>query len=323
MSSIHKSLRLAQLPELLKTKARTTGELTERFGVPQRTIQRDLETLREAGQGIVETKRGLYFIPSSTIQLNALEALAVHTAARLLFHHSPTRSHHYQSALEKLAKLLPEPAQGLAFQSAEELRQRKLDDRSLELVARAWFEGRVLTFEYRSAKGSGQWRRKELEVYFVEVNRDNLAPYAIGFERTFHKKVMTWKLSRMRNTNLLNDRYTIPESFNPKDYLSSAWGVVGTSGGPVTEVRLRFIPEAAQRLLEGDFPNFVGQIELPDGGLELSLLAGTDDHGFPLEILSWVHSWGYKVEVLAPGNLRERWKSEVLQLAQKLSAEAE
>jgi CRISPR-associated endonuclease/helicase Cas3 len=127
----------------------------------------------------------------------------------------------------------------------------------------------------------------------------------------------------MRHTNLLTVSYTIPETFNPKDYLTSAWGVIGTSGGPVTEVKLRFIPEAAQRLLEGDFPNFIKQEKLEDGSLELSLLAGTDDSGFPLEILSWVQSWGHKVDVLAPENLRERWKSEILLLAQRLSGEAQ
>jgi hypothetical protein len=42
----------------------------------------------------------------------------------------PSRSYPYQTGLEKLAKLLPEPAQHLAFQSAEELPGRKSDDRS-------------------------------------------------------------------------------------------------------------------------------------------------------------------------------------------------
>jgi CRISPR-associated endonuclease/helicase Cas3 len=86
---------------------------------------------------------------------------------------------------------------------------------------------------------------------------------------------------------------------------------------------LRFIPEAAQRLLEGDFPNLIKQEALADGGLELSLWAATDDSGFPLEILSWVHSWGHKVEVLVPENLRQRWRSEILLLTQQLSNEAQ
>jgi predicted DNA-binding transcriptional regulator YafY len=68
MSAIYKARRLAELPSLLSVRARTTKELAERFGVPQRTIQRDLETLRDSGQGIVESKRGHYFIPSSSVQ---------------------------------------------------------------------------------------------------------------------------------------------------------------------------------------------------------------------------------------------------------------
>ena len=308
--AIGKARRLAEIPQLLQLKPRTTHELVERFGVPVRTIQRDLETLRDAGEGIEEIRRGLYTIPSDQSRINAVEALAIHAAARLLYHHAPTRNPFYLSALEKLAALLPEPARRIAFQSSGELRARPGDDRALELVARAWFERRVLAFEYLSPTGSGAWRRKELEVYFVEVSRENLAPYVIGFERTFHEQVLTWKLSRMRHTQLLNDTYTIPEAFDPRTYLSNAWGVIGTSGGAVTRVRLRFMPEAAYRLREGGYPNMTLEETAPDGSLTVSLQAGTDSSGFPLEILSWVQSWGARVEVLEPETLRKRWLEE-------------
>ena len=148
--AIGKARRLAEIPQLLQLKPRTTHELVERFGVPVRTIQRDLETLRDAGEGIEEVRRGLYTIPSAPSRLRAVEALAIHAAARLLYHHAPARNPFYLSALEKLAALLPEPARSLAFQSSEELRSRPSDDRALELVSRAWFEGRVLSFEYRA-----------------------------------------------------------------------------------------------------------------------------------------------------------------------------
>lgn len=310
-----KARRLTEIPKLLRRKPRTTSELVEHFGVPVRTVQRDLVTLREAGEGIEEVQRGLYTIPSAPSRLNAVEALAIHAAARLLYHHAPARNRFYLSALEKLALLLPEPARKIALQSSEELRARPSDDRALELVSRAWFEGRVLAFEYLSPSGSGAWRRKELEVYFVEVSRENLAPYAIGFERTFHKQVLTWKLSRMRHTQLLSDTYIIPESFDPRIYLSNAWGVIGTSGGAVTRVRLRFMPEAAYRLREGGYPNLTLEETLPDGSLTVSLLAGTDSRGFPLEILSWVQGWGARVEVLEPELLRQRWLEEARQVA--------
>jgi len=317
--AVSKARRLAEIPKLLRLKPRTSRELAERFGVPLRTVQRDLETLREMGEGLEEVRRGLYALPATESRLSAVEALAIHAAARLLYHHAPARNPFYLSALEKLAALLPEPARTVAFQSSKELRERPPDDRALELVARAWFEGRVLAFEYLSPGGSGEWRPKELEVYFVEVSRENLAPYAIGYERRFHDRVLTFKLSRMRYARLLEETYTVPDTFDPRAYLTNAWGVIGTSGGPVTRVRLRFAPEATYRLREGGYPNLTLEEALPDGRLTVSLQVGTDRGGFPLEILSWVQSWGPRVEVLEPEGLRTRWLEEARQVLDRFS----
>ena len=307
-----KAQRLAEIPELLRLKPRTTKELAERYRVPVRTIQRDLETLRASGQIIESLTRGRYVISESTSALNPVEALAVHAAVRLLYHHSPTRNRYYRSALEKLAALLPEPARGIAAVSAQDLMVRRGDDRTLEMVARAWFDGRVLAFDYRSPTGSGKWRPKELEVYFIEINRDNLATYAIGYERSFHERTLTWKLSRMKNTRLLEDAYTLPNNFDPKAYLLTAWGVVGTSGGPTVTVQLKFQGESAERILEGGYPNMT--IAKVDDAIIAEVVVGTDDGGFPLEILPWVRSWGPGVEVLEPKVLRQRWLEEARKL---------
>ena len=307
-----KAQRLAELPALLRLKPRTTRELAERYDVPVRTIQRDLDTLRSSGHLLDSPSRGRYFIHADTSALNPVEALAVHVAVRLLYHHSPTRNHFYRSALEKLAALLPEPAREIAAASAQDLRVRSSDDRALEFVARAWFEGRVLAFDYRSPTGSGQWRPKELEVYFIEVSRDNLATYAIGYERSFHKRVLTWKLSRMKNTRLLGDAYLIPEDFDPTRYLATAWSVMGTSGGPTVSVQLRFEGESAERILEGGYPNMT--VKQAGDAVLAEVVVGTDDDGFPLEILSWVRSWGPQVEVLGPETLRVRWLEDAKKL---------
>lgn len=315
LGAVTKARRLAAIPELLKLKPRTTHELAVRFGVPIRSIQRDLETLREEGLGIEEVRRGLYQIPASPSSLSAVEALAVHAATRLLYHHALARNRFYQSALEKLAAMLPEPARSIAFKSAEEVLSRSGDDRALEMVARAWFEGRVLAFDHLSPAGSGRPRPKELEVYFVEISRDNLAPYAIGYERSWHRGVLTFKLSRMRNTRLLDDTYTIPEDFDPRAYLTNAWGIIGSSGGPPVTVRLRFAREAAYRLKEGGYPNLVIEKELAGGGLEVAVQTGTDGQGFPREILPWVLGWGPRVEVLEPLELQRRWLEEARQVA--------
>lgn len=112
--------RLAAMPDLLRLKPRSTRELAERFGVPVRTVQRDLETLRDMGEGVEVVSRGLHAIPNTESKLNAVEALAIHAATRLLYHHAPVRNPFYLSAMEKLATLLPEPARKAAFQSSWE-----------------------------------------------------------------------------------------------------------------------------------------------------------------------------------------------------------
>lgn len=319
-NEVTKIERLWEMRELLERKPRTTAELAERFSAPQRTIQRDLATLRELGITVRQVKRGVYTIDAKPSALNAVEALAVHAATRLLYHHAPARSRYYQSAMEKLAQLLPEPARSIALKSAEDVLSKAGSDRTLELVARAWLEGRILAFDYRSSSGSGTPRPKELEVYFIEISRTNLAAYAIGYERSFHQRVLTFKLSRMQRVRLLNQHYTIPEDFDPRAYLSTAWGVIGTSGGPTVEVRLHFNAEAARRIDEGGYPNLEVTSRHSDGSIDVRILAGSDSSGFPLEILPWVQSWGAKVEVLAPEALRQRWLEEAMQVAVQAAA---
>jgi len=204
--------------------------------------------------------------------------------------------------------MLPEPLRGLLLRSTQGLEARQGESRTLEMVARALLERRVLAFEYRSG-GSKNWRPKELLVYFLEANRANLGLYAIGYERTYHRAVLTFKLSRMRHARLLDESYEIPQDFDPNAYLRRAWGVVGVREKGV-EVRLRFAPEAAWRVLEGDYPGLHLEEELPDGSLLARLEAAPFKGGVPWEVLAWVQSFGPRVEVLSPPELRRLWLEE-------------
>jgi predicted DNA-binding transcriptional regulator YafY len=185
------------------------------------------------------------------------------------------------------------------------------------MVARALLERRVLAFEYRSG-GSKNWRPKELLVYFLEANRTNLGLYAVGYERTYHKAILTFKLSRMRNARLLADTYEFPGDFDPTLYFRQAWGVVGVREEAI-EVRLRFAPEAAWRVLEGDYPGLVVERELADGSLQARLSAAPFKGGVPWEVLAWIQSFGPRVEVLSPPELRALWLEEARQVLVKAS----
>lgn len=313
-----KALRLLEARDLLTARPYTAQELARALGVDKRTALRylleDLQAIEVAKEG-----RSPRYQLLQSQELSPVEALVTHSALRMLYHHAPGHNPVYLEALLKLARRMPEPAQSLAIRSTEDLKHRlarRLDEGdALGKVAEAWFRQQAIEFYYRKPSGSGRARRNELEVYFVEISRLNLGVYVIGYERSYHRKLRTYKLNRMSRIRPIGEAgaYRIPADFDPRGYLSDAWGVVGGSGGAPVEVRLRFKPEAAYRLREGGYPE-MELLELPEGGLEARFTVGTDNEGFPLEILSWVQGWGPRVEVLAPENLRRRWLEEARQV---------
>ena len=145
------------MAEALKLRPMRVGELARRFGVRERTVERDLEALLELGFPVERLARGLYRIADRPPSLHPIEALALFAAGRLLYHQAPTRQ--YRMALDKLASMLPEPLRGLLLRSTQGLEARQGESRTLEMVARAILERRVLAFEYRSG-GSKNCRPK-------------------------------------------------------------------------------------------------------------------------------------------------------------------
>ncbi len=142
---------------------------------------------------------------------------------------------------------LPERIRHTLNASVKDTGATPFAERQMEQVATAWIDGRVLNFDYRRPNGDVE-PGNELCVYFIEISRDNLAPYVIGLERRNRGQVRTFKLSRMTNMSLHQDTYEIDPHFDPTRFLSDAWGVIG-SENPLT-VTVRFAPEAAYRVLE-------------------------------------------------------------------------
>ena len=314
--ALGKVKRLFAMVDLLESKPRTTRELATYFSDHEsftRTIQRDLQTLREVFP-LVE-QGDTYALPPRAGFLYPIQSLALYSAARLLYHHSPSNSGHYRAALERLAKQLPEAAQ-LPLLGGLQERTARSEVAQLEDVASAWFGQKVLSFEYHAPNKAATQRR--LEVYFIEISRVNLDTYVLG--RDVDKgELRTFKLSRMHRTRITGEGYRVPADFDPAKVLNHAWGVIGLSGGGLREVRLRFHPDAIYRLLEGGYRHLhLGETDA-QGWLEVTLEVGTDGEGFPLELLSWVQGWGARVRVVGPPDLKRRWLEE----AQKVAAYAD
>ncbi len=299
--TLSKAARLADLVERLRLRPHGVAELAEHYGTTRRTIERDLHELRDLGHSLREHEHR-YALPDQASALNDVEALAVYSATRLLVH-TGIGEHHYRRALEKLARQLPNPARGPLIAAVDRLDSAPAD-RTLDLVAQAWFQGRVLRCTYHGAR-SGSRNRLELEIWFYEVNRRNLEPYVLAFDRARSREVRIYKLARMHEVNLLTDTYEIPADFDPHEHLDGTWGIV--VGDPV-RVRIRTAPEVAFWFEEqrADQPRFSILEHHQDGSLTVEVVgqraAGGDVH----ELLSFLLGWGKRIEVLEPPDIRER-----------------
>lgn len=310
--TVGKAQRLALLKEELARRPRRVVELAGEHGCTRRTIERDLVTLVEQlGVELRKDGDGRYFVPRKASALNEVEALAVYSATRLLTH-TGVGERHYRTALEKLANQVPEPARTSLLRSVDDLRQGP-EDRTLDLVAQAWFQRRVLRCEYDSAN-SGTTSPRELEIYFFELNRRNLEPYVLAFDRTKNKKVVVLKLARMRNVMLRDENYEIPSDFDPKARLDPAFGIVV---GEEFEVTLRAGDTVAKRMTENGDRSLRLGADAGEGRRFVHVTATRDSQGRPLEILPWLLGWGSAIEVVAPDFVRSALRAE---LAKALAA---
>jgi len=272
-------------------------------GTSRRTIERDLVTLAEQmGEQLRKDDNHRWYIPNRAPGLNEVEALAVYSATRLLLH-TGVGERHYRTALEKLAQQVPEPARAGLLKSVDQLAAAP-EDRVLDQVAQAWFQRRVLKCRYLSAN-SGTAATRELEVYFYEINRRNLEPYVLAFDRTQRQRVLVFKLARMSDVRLLDETYEIPADFDPNSQLHASFGIVV---GEEVQIDLRVPERVARRMAEGADRNLRLGEKLPDDKRMVHVVGTLDDAGRPLELLPWLLSWGSSIEVVAPQEVRDQMR---------------
>ena len=318
--------RILELVRQLQQRRLTTRELipllfgridpkSQTFKNKQRDVQRYLQQLeQDYGFEICSdpANSNKKFIASAGRDgLAPLEALALHAATRMLYHHAPNRT--YRKALQRLLDFLPSKVREQVRGSVLDIENRSREDKILEQAAQAWFLGQRLKFQYLSStSSSGQWRDNELEVYFIEIHRSNLGVYIIGRETAYHHKVLTLKASRMKNPVILEQKYQIPKDFDIRYYFEGALGVMGRStNSHLIQIELRFAKEVRKRVLEDDFPNLTNLRNGQGETLEATLTAGLDNHGVPLEAMPFILSWGAKIEVISPVHIRELWLAEI------------
>ena len=291
------------------------SEIARLTGMTTRTVYRDINALdEELGVPVFQAGRGRYgidrkfFLPP--LRLTVPEAIVLFLASRLIARWSDQYDAAVVSAFTKLSDALPQPIARHVTATMLAVGEHDPNEpfsRSFAAVARGWAEGRVVELVYDP--GTGQEKRTRVHPYFLEPDAALRSVYLIGFDEPADA-MRTYKVERIRSATLTQDRYEIPDDFDPDAWLAHSWGIWSSDSTPTARVRLRFDASVAHRVREAIWHRSQELTELEGGGLEMAVtVAGT------VEIRPWILSWGGGVEVLEPAELREAIAGSVRQAA--------
>ena len=221
--SLARAVRLSQIQHFLHSNPSglTSKELSDLCGVCMRTIQRDIQSL-ETDLKIPLTQNGDrygitegYILPPVSFSL--YEAMVIFLACRLALRQTDENNPHIEKALTKISSVLPSPLAIRLKESASSVGDKKEDlefIRNFEKIAIAWTTQRQVRMKYQSLESDGvkEWL---LEPYFVDMTGVGFSVYIIGHAvREGKEGIITFKLERIRNLEVLNKRFEIPPVIN-------------------------------------------------------------------------------------------------------------
>jgi predicted DNA-binding transcriptional regulator YafY len=137
------------------------------------------------------------------------------------------------------------------------------------------------------------------------VHPYHIMPYVRSWQLVAYcelrEAVRMFKVDRIREATLLDERYHIPDGFDLDTYMGAAWGLMRGEAGEPVDVVLRFEPEAGRWVAEEFWHPSQQAEEQLDGSVLFKLRVATTP-----EFVNWLLYYGRRVEVLEPPGLRER-----------------
>ncbi len=284
------------------------SSLARELRVSTKTVQRDLDYLRDELDAPIEFDRGEngyaysrsdYVLPFLPVDGKDLFSIGVAAQVMALFGGTPL-ARDLESCYERLAELMP-PAVRLRPEIVRdkiELRSglmphRPVREETWQAVAESMERGVALSIRYRHP-GEPPGEPRIVRPYAIVLSgRDWLAvadDVAAGQVKTFY-------LARMDGARLTGDRYAIPKDFDVRRYFRHTFGLY-VGGERPFRFRVRFSREVADDIREQRWHPRQTIEDLPDGGAILELPAVSIREAREL-----VLRYGKNARVLAPPEL--------------------
>lgn len=281
-------------------------DLAQRFEISERMIQKDLEIIRHGLKlPLWHSPKGYYFeeVPRlPALQYTFAEALALLLAVQAARQVSGVSSAELAAAVARLEALFPPEFTPLLRQAVGRpviTAQREHRQQMLILLNRALLEGRKVRLIYETRSRGGEVSERVIRPYHI-------MPYVRSWQLVAYcerrEAVRMFKVDRIQEATLLDERYCIPADFDMDAYMGAGWGAMRSGTGEPVDVVLRFEPEAGQWVSEEYWHPSQKAEPQPDGYVifRLHIAAITP------EFVNWVLYYGSRVEVLEPAGLRER-----------------
>lgn len=304
----------------------TAVSLARELEVSDRTIKRDIETMRDgfgapiAWEACTQTyayERDFEFLP--LVRLSADEALALELAGATF---GPWRGTPLgaalRGALEKISHVLGDsvsvPAVDVAAlvydgeDTGSDLSERRWFAVSLEAIKRR----RALRIRYLKARAREAERRTLHPLHLAFLDRRWVL---IAFDTT-RRQIRHFVLGRFQDAQVTAHHFMPPADFDPRAHLRGSMGRF--AGDTEVEVRVRFDAVVAPYLRERPWHRSQLLTEQPDGSIVATFRLNN-----LLDIERRVLACGSHAEVLAPAELRATIRAEVVKLYARYVSPAE
>jgi predicted DNA-binding transcriptional regulator YafY len=300
---------LAIVLELQRTEVLRAEDLADRFETSVRTIYRDIQALSEAGVPVVGAP-GLgyslmdgYFLPP--VSFTAEEAVALLIGTDFIEQRfDADYGSKAQSSRGKIEAILPEHVRSEASRVRKTMRLlaskkdviRTQEKEHIHMIRLAILDERKIRFGYSKKIAEWNGNRQSIRV---------AAPYGLVFSNgswiliaycEMRMDIRHFRLSRMTELTVLEDRFEASSDFNLADYKPEDDRHI--------HVRILVNRDIADKVKESN--NFYMEAaEDHADGLHISFRVRE-----PEELLQWVLGWGADVVVLEPESFRRRVRAE-------------
>ncbi|MDQ6892035.1 MAG: WYL domain-containing protein [Acidobacteriota bacterium] len=300
--------------EIKERKFPNASSLAQELGVSSKTVQRDLDYLRDELEAPIEFDRGEngyaysradYVLPFLPVDGRDLFSIGVAAQFLALFGGTPL-GRDLKACYERLATLMP-PAVRLRPEIVMErlaLRNaafRPVREETWEAVSEGLQRGRALQIQYHRP-GAPPGDPRIIRPYsFVLSGRD----WMVLAEDRDAGQVKLFYLARIESARLTADPYTIPRDFDPDRFFRNTFGLFVGDAKPF-RLRVRFSPEVSNEIRELTF-HPEQKIENGTGGeatLEMPAQSIKEARRFVL-------AWGKDAVVLEPPALIDDVRAEL------------